>query len=252
MRPRVIPMLLIHQGGVVNTRKFKVKQYIGDPVNSAKLFNELEVDELAIVDFDASKKQRGPDFKKIDQIRQQCFFPLSYGGGITSVAKVKQLLRLGVEKVILNSLMFENLSEYKRIIDEVGAQSVTVSLDVKTNWLRKPRVYSHKRSKLTGFSPEEWLSEIVSVAEPGELLLTSVDADGSQSGYDWALLKGLVNSFPNLPIVINGGAGKVADFQLAIKNGAHGVCATSYFVYKNNGVLINYPTQSQLLEVFRR
>lgn len=250
MKPRVIPLLLLHDDGVINTTTFKKKQYIGDPLNTVKLFNELEVDELAILDFDASKMGKGPNFSLLDKIRQRSFFPLAYGGGITTAEQAERLIRMGIEKVILNTVLFEQPDVVADIIQRIGAQSVCLSIDIKKNWLGRYKVFSHTRKKCLSYDPLVFIRTLLDIAEPGEIIITSVDADGSQSGYDLPLLTSVVNSFPSVPIVINGGAGKLLDFKAAVEHGAHAAAGTSAFVFKNGGVLINYPEQVQLHDLF--
>ena len=250
MRPRVIPILLIHQSGVINTTRFKGKTYIGDPVNTAKLYNELEVDELVILDFDASKQGNKPDFALLDDLRQQCFFPLSYGGGISSVKDAETIIRLGFEKVVLNTLLHKDKTTYAAIVDAIGAQSVCVSLDVKKNWRGQYKVYNHAQSRRTSVSPQAFLSEVMALTTPGEIMLTSVDHEGMRKGYDLQLLDDLVKLFPHVPIVMNGGAAKLEDIKLAIEHGAHAAAGTTCFVEKNGGILVNYPYQQKLNELF--
>lgn len=247
-RIRVIPLLLIHKGGLVKSVKFKNYKYIGDPINAVKIFNEKEIDEIVVLDIDASRDNRVPDFESIKEIAGEAFIPLAYGGGITTIEEIKKLFYLGVEKVILNTSAFKN---HKLITDAaslVGSQSVMVSIDVKKNFFGKYIVCINNGKNLISLSPVDYAIKM-EAAGAGEILLTSIDNDGTYKGYDTALIK-IVASAVDIPVIASGGAGSMEDFVEAKKAGASAVSAGSMFVFQrpHQAVLISYPSQKELKE----
>ena len=248
-RIRIIPVLLIQNGGLVKSIKFKDHKYIGDPINAVKIFNEKEVDEIVILDISASKENRGPNIEKLTDIAGEAFMPLSYGGGITTLEQVKKLLYQGAEKVILNTSALDNPKLITQIAEQFGSQSAVVSIDVKKNWLGNYKVYRNNGKKNTNLSPVDFAKK-VEKAGAGEIILTSIDRDGTYKGFDIELIK-LVADSVSIPVVACGGASKVVDFTEAIvKGGASAVAAGSLFVYasEQKGIMINYPKQNQLIE----
>ncbi|CAM3475550.1 AglZ/HisF2 family acetamidino modification protein [Aequorivita lipolytica] len=248
-RIRIIPVLLIQNGGLVKSIKFKDHKYIGDPINAVKIFNEKEVDEIVILDISASKENRGPNIEKLTDIAGEAFMPLSYGGGITTIEQVKKLLYQGAEKVILNTSTFDNPKLLTQIAEQFGSQSAVVSIDVKKDWLGNYKVYRNNGKKNTNLSPVDFAKK-VEEAGAGEIILTSIDRDGTYKGFDIELIK-LVADSVSIPVVACGGASKVADITEAIvKGGASAVAAGSLFVYasEQKGIMINYPKQNQLIE----
>lgn len=247
MSVRVIPTLLIKNGGLVKSLRFKDFKYIGDPINAVKIFNEKEVDEIAIIDIDATRNNCPPQIKKIQEIASEAFVPLAYGGGITKLDEIKMLFYCGVEKVILNKsahLKPDLIIEAAKIF---GSQSVIICIDVKKNWLGDYRVYTDNGSKGTKLKPEAFAKHIQSLGA-GEILLNNIDRDGTFSGYDTNLIK-IVSSAISIPLIALGGAATLNDFKLAVRAGASAVSAGSMFVYmKNsrNAILINYPSQKEL------
>jgi cyclase len=210
----------------------------------------MMVDEVVLLDARSSALGDGPNLKLIDKIRCQSFFPLSYGGGIRTLKQASDVLSLGIEKVVINTLLLENPSVVKAMVAEFGAQSVVLSLDIKHNLFGKPKLYGHLQRKNQKPDPIQFLKSLLADFEPGEILLTSVDKEGKNSGYDLDMLKSFTEEFPAIPIVVNGGARDLRDMREAIKIGAHAAAATSLFVYKNGGILINYPGQKELKQVF--
>ncbi len=248
-RIRIIPVLLIQNGGLVKSIKFKDHKYIGDPINAVKIFNEKEVDEIVILDISASKENRGPNIEKLTDIAGEAFMPLSYGGGITTIEQVKKLLYQGAEKVILNTSALDNPKLITKIAEQFGSQSAVVSIDVKKNWLGNYKVYRNNGKKNTNLSPVDFAKKMEE-AGAGEIILTSIDRDGTYKGFDVELIK-LVADSVSIPVVACGGASKIADFTDAIvKGGASAVAAGSLFVYasEQKGIMINYPKQNQLIE----
>jgi imidazole glycerol-phosphate synthase subunit HisF len=247
-RIRVIPVLLIKDNGLVKSIKFKKHQYVGDPINTVKIFNDKEVDELAIIDITATAEKRIPDYKRITQLAGEAFMPLCYGGGISDITQVQQILYGGIEKVMLNNAAFENPQLISQIAGKFGNQSVVVSIDVKKNTWGKNRVYTKNASFNTQLDPVAFAKQCEDNGA-GELMVNSVERDGTYQGYDIELLKQL-SSAVSIPVVACGGASDISDFKNAINiGGASAVAAGSMFVFQrpHNAVLISYPSQQQLV-----
>jgi len=247
-RARVIPILLLHQGGLVKTVKFKNPVYVGDPINAVKIFNEKEIDEIAILDIDASREKRGPNMQQIREIAGEAFIPLAYGGGISTIEEVKELFYIGVEKVIFNYQAVHNPALLTESAKLVGSQSVVASVDVKKNLFGKYRVFTRNGTENTNADPVEFAHKMQE-AGAGEIFLNVIDRDGTYAGYDLELLK-KVSEGLKIPLIICGGAGSVLDFKQAIDNGASAVAAGSLFVFQrpHNAVLISYPSRKELLD----
>lgn len=246
---RVIPILLLKNGGLVKTIKFKNPNYIGDPINAVRIFNEKEVDEIVILDIDASKQGRQPDFDKIWEIATEAFMPFAYGGGITTVEQAKKIIYSGAEKIVINTSALKDINLISHLAKELGNQSVVVSVDVKKNLFGKYKIYSHAQDKTLNLDLINYLKQ-VEEAGAGEIMICSVDRDGTFAGYDLNLIK-LVSSQVSIPVIACGGAGKIEDFALAVQHGASAVAAGSMFVYvgKTRGILINYPDNEQFVKV---
>ena len=251
LRTRVIPCLLLKNDGLVKTKKFKKPVYVGDPINAVKIFNEKEVDELLIIDIEASKLNRGPDFGLLERICRESFIPMGYGGGICTVEEVKKLCWLGFEKVSLNQVALHDHKFVTKAADLVGSQSVVVTIDIKKNWRGKYFVYDHVSQKLTAHTPENYA---VKMAEngAGELLLNFVDDDGCMSGYNIDVIH-RVSSVVDIPTIALGGASSLEDFRKAVVYGhASAVAAGSFFVFygAHRAVLISYPEKRELKKLF--
>lgn len=247
-RIRVIPVLMMHKGGLYKSVKFKDYKYLGDPINAVKLFNDKEVDELALIDVDASREGRGPDIPKITEIAGEAFMPMAYGGGISNLDQVKEIFYNGIEKVILNKAAFENPSLIGESAKLFGSQSIVVSIDYKKQFHGKKQVYILNGKTKTGFSPEEYARKMEQEGA-GELIINSIDHDGTFSGYDLETID-KISSAVKIPVVALGGAGSVEDFSKAVEHGASAVAAGSMFVFKgpHRAVLVNYPSQTELKE----
>jgi len=245
-RIRVIPVLLIQKGGLVKSVKFKHHQYIGDPINAVKIFNDKEVDEIVVLDISATAEKRPPDWLQIKNLAEEAFMPLGYGGGITKLDEVKRLISMGVEKIILNQGALSNLSLVREAANWAGSQSVVVSMDVKKNTWGKYFVYAQNGSKKTNFEPVAFAKQ-AEAAGAGEILLQHIDRDGTFKGFAPDLIEA-VSREVNIPIVAAGGAGSVEDFKQAILAGASAVAAGSMFVLQrpHRAVLISYPSQEEL------
>ncbi|MDB4513364.1 AglZ/HisF2 family acetamidino modification protein [Akkermansiaceae bacterium] len=248
---RVIPVLLLSEGGLVKTEKFKKPVYVGDPINAIRIFNDKEVDELIFLDIDASKENRGPDFALLEQIASECFMPLGYGGGITTLEQIKRIYSTGIEKVVLNSVVFDKPELVEAAAAAAGSQSVVVSIDYKRVPFGKTKVYSHAKRKTPSKSVVELAKEMESRGA-GELILNSIDQDGKMKGYDLDMIAAISGEL-TIPVVACGGAGCVGHLSDAVKKGkATAVAAGSMFVFHgpHKAVLINYPSQEKLSTIF--
>jgi len=245
-RVRVIPVLLLHKGGLVKSIRFRDYRYVGDPINAVKIFNEKEIDEIVVLDIDATRDKRGPDFQRIREVAGEAFIPLAYGGGITTVDEVKQLFYLGVEKVIMNHSAIHNRQLITEAAKLVGSQSVVASIDVKKNLFGKYKVYEKNGQTSIGIDPVDFARQMQE-SGAGEIFLNVIDRDGTYSGYDLELVK-KVTAVLQIPLVICGGASEVGQFAEAVRNGASAVAAGSMFVFQrpHNAVLISYPSQNEL------
>jgi imidazole glycerol-phosphate synthase subunit HisF len=251
MTPRVIPVLLLSNRGLVKTVKFNSPTYLGDPINAVKIFNDKEVDEIILLDIEASKENKSPDFKYIEEIASESFMPFAYGGGVTNLEQIRQIFRLGAEKVILNSSVLTNISLLSSAADFCGCQSVVASIDVKRSLLGGYEVYNHTRKKTTGIKPAELAIQAEKLGA-GEIMINSVDNDGVMQGYDIKLIQ-TITSAVNIPVIACGGAGNLQHLQGAVLNGnASAAAAGSMFVFhgKHKAVLINYPSRKDIVEIF--
>ena len=253
LRPRVIPCLLVHEGGLVKTVGFKSPKYVGDPINAVKIFNEKEADELVVLDIDATVNGAEPDYKMIANLAAECRMPLCYGGGVGSAAQAKKIIGLGVEKVAVSAAAIENSGLIKQIAEEIGRQSVVVVLDVKKRLLSKEYdVYIHNGKKNTKRSVIE-VAKNFEAPGAGEIVINSIDRDGQMKGYDLTLAKQIRDAV-TIPITFLGGAGSLDDIGALIRTcGVVGASAGSLFVFKGiyKAVLINYPNVLQRDELFR-
>ena len=242
LSPRVIPCLLIHKKGLVKTEKFKNPKYVGAPINAVKIFNEKEVDELIVLDIDASRENKDPDYNMIEKLAYECRMPLCYGGGINSSSQALRILSLGVEKIALSSAALNNPELISEISDQVGSQSLVIVLDVKKKFFGGYDIYIHNSTKKIN---KDLISSIKQFQElgAGEFVLNSIDNDGSQEGFDIDLIS-KVKTIINVPLTVLGGAGSLKDMREVIdKFGIIGCAAGSLFVFKGRfkAVLINYP-----------
>ena len=239
---RIIPCLLVKNQGLVKSTKFRDYRYIGDPINAVKIFNEKEVDELVILDIDASAQRREPDYAMIANVAHECRMPLCYGGGVRTVEQIQRIIKLGVEKVAIGAAALENpdlIVEGSRI---VGNQSVAVILDVR-KVSGGYEVFTRNGAVATGKSPVE-LGQHFERLGAGEIIVNSIDDDGVMQGYDLALVEQMYAAI-NVPLTVLGGAGSLEHIrQLLSRFGQLGAAAGSLFVYKGKfkAVLINYPT----------
>ena len=249
MFTRVIPALLLHKGGLVKSFRFRDYKYVGDPINAVKIFNEKEVDEIVLIDIDATRDGRPPNFDQIIEVASEAFMPLSYGGGITNIEQIKRILHGGVEKIIINKAAHANPLLIEEAARLFGSQSVVISIDAKKTLMRGYKIYTDNGARKTSLSPIEFAKQMEE-SGAGEILLNCIDADGTYNGYDLALLKSVVSAV-NIPVIIQGGAGSVEDFIKAKQCGASAVAAGSMFVFQrpHQAVLISYPTQNEIKRI---
>lgn len=246
-RARVIPCLLLRGNGLVKTRRFKDPVYVGDPVNAVRIFSEKEVDELVILDIDASREGREPNYELISEIAGECFMPVAYGGGIRTLDQVRRLIRSGVEKVAVNSAAFESTQVITEAAQVFGSQAVVAAIDVRKTLLGGYKVTCKSATEDAKVKLDMHIQKVIS-AGAGELFINSVDRDGMMQGYDIDLIKKITSSV-NVPVIASGGAGTIEHLRQAIQEAnASAVCAGSMFVFhgKHRAVLINYPNNLKI------
>lgn len=249
-RPRLIPCLLLSDGGLVKTTRFKNPNYLGDPINAVKIFSEKCVDELCIQDIQASRNGRGPDFELLSDIASEAFMPLSYGGGITTLEQASQLFHIGFEKVILNTSLVERPELVSEIAGRFGAQSVVASIDVKQDLFRRYRCVVSDGARVTDLDPIR-LARRAQELGAGEILLNAIDRDGMMQGYDLKLARA-VSDAVSIPLIVCGGAKNAEDMARVLTEGhAHAAAAGSMFVYFGplKAVLINVPDEAELFRL---
>ena len=245
---RVIPCLLLRNESLVKTVRYDKFGYIGDPLNTCRIFNELEVDELAFLDITASRERREPNFKILQEISNECFMPLSYGGGIRSVKTAERIFSIGFEKLVLNTYPFENPAIITDLARAFGSQSVIVAIDVRRSFWGNYSVYSLCGSVNQKRNPVEWAKEVDSLGA-GEILLTAIDREGAWKGLDIELTSEVADAV-TIPVIAHGGAGAVDHIGAVVKQGhASAVALGSMVVYQRQdlGVLVNFPDREELL-----
>jgi len=250
---RLIPILLTNGESLIKTTQFKHPKYIGDPINAIKIFNEKEVDELALVDILATKENRSPSFELIQQITNECFMPLMYGGGVRVLSDFEKLFRMGVEKVLVNRLLFENPTIVRQAIDIFGSQSIIASLDLKkTFWVKNLRPFYYLKNKhIESGSLDSILNFLEMDLRVGELFVNFVDKEGTWLGLDLDAIT-LIRSKTKLPLIVSGGAKSLNDIQqifLSTNVDAIGIGAMSVYQGKDKGILINFPKTENILEL---
>ncbi len=248
---RLIPVLLSDgPQSLVKTTKFKNPVYLGDPNNAVKIFNEKEVDELIFLDINAAKQGRGPNLDYIRDFAAECFMPVAYGGGITSIEQVKAVLNAGIEKVVLNTAALANMNLVSETADKYGSSATVVGIDVIKDFWGNYKVYRHKDGKKTDFSPVEY-AQMAEKAGAGELFLNNVDKDGTMTGLDIKLIK-MVADAVSIPLIAGGGAGSLAHIkEAATQTGVRAFGCGAMFVFKgiHRAVLITYPSQEDIKSI---
>lgn len=247
--PRVIPVLLLKAGGLVKTVQFKKPVYIGDPLNAVKIFNEKEADELIFLNIDSDSIP----FDFLQEIAEECFMPLAYGGGIKTVEDIRAVLKIGMEKVVINSALFEDLGFIREAADQFGSATIVASLDVKKNLFGNYELYASGGKVRVKKDPFAFARELEQ-AGAGELMLQSIDREGTMKGYDLEFIS-RISEMVNIPVIASGGAGSTEDFGNVVRQaGASAAAAGSLFVFhgKHRAVLISYPDQQELKRIFSR
>ena len=250
-QPRLIPALLLSGNNLVKTRRFRNPTYVGDPVNAIRIFNEKEVDELIVLDIDASREGREPNYKMIEKIAEECFMPLCYGGGVQTVDQAKRILNAGVEKISVRTAALRNASFLEQLACSFGRQGVILSVDIQRTWTGKPRVTG---LPFRPFIPRtNWLAWVKQAAAmgAGEILITAVDKDGTLLGPDLELIRELAGEV-DVPVIASGGISSLSDIGAAVEAGASAVAAGAFFVFhgKHRAVLLTYPPYAEIQELF--
>jgi len=252
LKTRIIPALLLQNESLVKTVKFNKPGYIGDPINTVRIFNELEVDELVFLDITATNEKRDPNLKILSEIANECFMPLGYGGGINSLDQARNIFSIGFEKIVLNTAAHLNKDLITEIAEIYGNQAVIVSIDVKKNLWGKYEVWSHAGKKNIRKNPVDWAVEVEGLGA-GEILLTSIDNEGTWSGFDINLVKKVTDAV-SIPVIAQGGAGTIDHIAEVVKKGgasAAGIGSMVVYQQKNMGVLVNFPDKTQLENILK-
>jgi cyclase len=247
LRTRIITALLLRNESLVKSVRFGKFTYVGDPANTVRIFNELEVDELLILDITASRQKRSANVKVLADIANECFMPLGYGGGISSLDQAKEVFDIGFEKVSINTCAAENPTLITQIASHYGSQALIASIDVKTCLFGKQYVHTLGGKRNTRLDPVEWAKEVEQLGA-GEILLTSIDREGTWEGFDLDLVQRVADAV-SIPVIAHGGAGGIEDIGKVVKQAnASAVALGSMVVFqkKGMGVLINFPDQKNL------
>ena len=246
-RPRVIPVLLLRKLGLVKSIGFKNHNYIGDPINAVRIFNDLRADELIFLDIDATNENRCISYDFVRQVGEEANMPFAVGGGIRNLEHIGQLIKAGAEKVVINAAAVNNPDFVRQAADAYGSSTIVVCMDLKKKFLVGLRTWTNNGTKASQYSPVEFAQQMAKLGA-GEIVVQSIECDGSMTGYDIPLIKSISEAV-TIPVVALGGAGSVTDLENAYKQGfANGLAAGSMFVYhgKKRGVLVNYPDKSDL------
>lgn len=246
-RPRVIPVLLVKGKGLVKSVRFKNYRYIGDPMNAVKLFNDLRADELVFLDIEATQQNRTIDAELVRRVGEESNMPFSVGGGIRTLDHIRELTSFGAERVIIGSEAALNPSFIKQAADAFGSSTIAVCIDVGKGWFGKKKMVYCNAKRKAPYDPVEF-AQLMQENGAGELVVQSVDRDGTRTGYDIELLQ-KISEVTRIPIVALGGAGELQHMKTAYQEArATGLAAGSLFVYHGTrqGVLINYPSREEM------
>lgn len=247
LKTRIIPALLLREDALVKTIKFRNSGYIGDPINTVRIFNELEVDELVFLDIEATTHARKPNLHILSEIANECFMPLAYGGGLHDFVTASKIFSIGFEKVVLNAACHTNPELVEQIARHYGNQAVVASVDVKKNFWGTYEVFTHSGSKNSKKNPVEWCMQLEAMGA-GEILLTSIDKEGTWTGFDVDLTR-RVSEAVGVPVIAHGGAGNLEHISQVVHQGkASAVALGSMVVYqqKGLGVLVSFPDKEAL------
>jgi imidazole glycerol-phosphate synthase subunit HisF len=249
--PRILPVLLLDDGGLVKTTRFKDPRYVGDPINAVRIFNDKQADELVLLDIRATSEGRGPDFEAIEDIASEAFMPLAYGGGIRDLATATRLIQLGIEKVVVNALVAEDPDEVRRMASRLGSSTVVAGIDARRVGPGQYDAVTRNATRRSGIDVRQRAEAAVALGA-GEIFLNAVDRDGTMDGYDLSLLR-LVTSVVGVPVIACGGAGSMTDLASAVvEGGAAAAAAGSFFVFhgRHRAVLITYPPYAERAALF--
>jgi len=228
LKVRVIPTLLYKNVGLVKGERFDSWRRTGSAMQQIKVYNLREVDELVFLDIAASMEDSEPDYALIDYLADDCFMPMTVGGGIKTIEHARRVLQVGADKVAINTGAIEDPSLVTRIADRFGSQCVVISIDYKTYIDGRREIFSHSGTKQTGLDPVEFAKSMEHLGA-GEILLTSIDRDGTYTGYDIDTIREVTDAV-NVPVIASGGAGGYDDMRKAIMDGnASAVAAASIF-----------------------
>ncbi len=250
-RPRVIPVLLLQNKGLVKSKQFKNHRYIGDPINAVRIFNDLQADELIFLDILATRENRTISLDFVKNVGEEANMPFAVGGGINSISQIRDILNAGAEKVVINTAAVQNPDFIRQASETFGSSTISVCIDVKKKLFGSEQTWIIAGSKSSGKSPVGIALEMEKQGA-GELIIQSIEKDGMMQGYDIPLIR-KISEAVTIPVVAVGGAGSTDDFKKAIDEGfASAVAAGSIFVYHGprNAVLVNYPSQQQIAECF--
>jgi cyclase len=249
LQTRIIPVLLLKDRGFYKGIKFKNHKYVGDPINTIKIFNDKEVDEIIILDIEASKKNKKPDFDYLKEVVSEAFMPVGYGGGISSIEDAIKLFNIGIEKVVLNTYAVLNPNLVEELVSKFGSQSIVFSLDVKKTLFIGYKVFIKSGTQKTSYKPLDLALKMQELGV-GEIILNDIDRDGTFEGYNLELIKE-ISSKLNIPLIACGGARNLNDFKLAKETGAHACAAGGMFVFHmpHRAVVISYPKYDDLKKV---
>jgi len=246
-RPRIIPCLTMQDQDLVKTINFAKPRYVGDPINTVKIFNNKDVDEISIIDISATAENREPNYDYLHEIASEAFMPLGYGGGIKSLEQARKIFKLGYEKVILNSLFIESPETVREIVQFAGSQSVVASIDYRLSFFKKEECMIYNARKRIPYSLEEYIGYVTELGA-GEILLNSIDQDGTMNGYQTKVIEKVARR-TSVPLIACGGAGSLDDVRSVLDAGADAAAAGSFFIYygKNKAVLIHTPSEEDYL-----
>jgi len=246
MLRRIIPVLLVKGKGLVKGTNFRNHRYVGDPINTVKIFNDKEVDELIVLDIQATKENRCIDYKLVRKLADECYMPFAVGGGINNINQIRTLIREGAEKVVLNSVLANNLDLVRAASERFGSQSIVACIDLNKNWFGKTILYSHNYTKKISNDLISWMRKLESLGA-GEIIINCIHKDGIMEGYDSSIISA-INSKISIPTIILGGAGSYDDLRKAFSNSdLSAVASGSLFVFHGElkAVLINYPSKTE-------
>lgn len=247
-RPRIIPVLLLSNGGLVKSIGFKKHRYIGDPINAVRIFNDLKADELVFLDIEATAQNRLISTELVTEIGEESNMPFAVGGGISTLQDIQQIINAGAEKVIIGTAAVNNPDFIRQASETFGSSTICVCIDVKKKFLKGERVYSDSGEKSSKYTPVEF-ARLMQEKGAGEIIVQSVERDGTMEGYDINLIK-TISEVVTIPVIALGGAGSVSDLKKVHQNAyASGSAAGSLFVYQGvkRGVLINYPERHEIV-----